>query len=1411
MKQSLQKCFKAVNFFLAFLVVSLLAINANAQWSCSSSINSYIVSGSTNFQNEQQQMADGSGGYFIVWSDYRSNSYYQIYAQHYNSTGVAQWTSTGVRLATSTTNQHYAQLVLDGSGGIIVAWQDSRTYASGSVFTQRVDASGSLLWGTTGQLIYQGSNADYEAGISLVGDGAGGTILAWTGGQTNNGNNGYVYYYAQYINSSQSFPWGSTPIQVFKSTGVGYPQNGRVISTLTDGSSGAFLYYAQNDTKYVLTHINSSGTLWGTPTTVITSGTGTFSLCTDGSNGVTTLFRSADSKTLYAQHFNATGVKQWGTDITVRASTVTQSTTLETISYDGSSGYFLAWEDYRSASKWQVYIQHLTAAGGIDMTANGKLISANTSANYEFPQFIKDGSGGGILTWNDNGNQIYTQDYTTTGGTNWTTTGNGRGVAVGNLIVPAGTTQINPTVVSNGSGGAIFAFQDSRASIYYRILMYQNINSNGTLGKLSYTPATTPTVSASSTANCGTHSTTLSIATGTLNDASTWSWYSGSCGGTTVGTGTSLSVSPASTTTYYARGTGACVTSSACANVTITVSSATPATPGTISASGSLSAPNYSISSVTNATSYTWALPTGWSINSGQSTTSISGTPGSNNGNVSVTASNACGTSATKTLAVTGNYTWTGATNTNWSLTSNWNSGVVPISSTNVVIPIAASNQPTLTADVSVSTIEISGSLTINAHILTLTGAVTGAGSLKGSTTSSLVIAGTVGTINFNPSNNSLQNLTITSGSATLGNALNVYGIFTPTAGTFTTGGYLTLKSTSISNTAIVGVVGGTVSGTVTVERFIPKGFRAYRDLSAGGVYSATNYLFNTWQASGTNTPGYGIFITGKLDTIIKHNVVDGITGVDHSLTGNPSAFYYRAGWDTIKNTKTELLNPYQSYRILVRGDRNFDLDTSGVLMITGPTQLAMNASTTIKATGNLITGNVTFTTSGVTNGVYTNNIGLNNASNGFSYVANPYACPIDFHNIYTSNHLTNIDPRYYYLDPTIGSTGAYVSYNAASGASSNNAPYGKFIQAGQGFLIKNTSSSPQLLITEADKSILSTSKTAVFGETTTNSKIAFSLLKQGEGVTSKMDGAVAVFGAQFSNALGIEDNTKMNNESDNFSLTEGSLNLSIDGRLPATTDDVIQLGLGQLSGIKYQLVIDASAYSGLNPFLQDAYTNTTIAIGTQVDTIAFTAYASIAASYQNRFSIIFKPTTLAVNSIVANATAKGNIATIIWNTIGESGVDKFEVEKSTDGLNFTSIAQQPAKNTTTANYTVTDNNAVSTTYYRIKSISINGSIAYSNVVILTTQNLPITTIYPNPLTGKTLNVQLGNAVAGKYVAKITNSLGQKVAEETISHTGLVVTHAIIIKQAIAVGVYTVTIHSVDNQQLIHSSTLTVN
>jgi hypothetical protein len=77
-------------------------------------------------------------------------------------------------------------------------------------------------------------------------------------------------------------------------------------------------------------------------------------------------------------------------------------------------------------------------------------------------------------------------------------------------------------------------------------------------------------ISATLTALCPGSSSTLSVNGGVLGEGASWHWYTGGCGTTSLGTGTSITVTPAITTTYYVRAEGTCNTTS-CVSVTVNV------------------------------------------------------------------------------------------------------------------------------------------------------------------------------------------------------------------------------------------------------------------------------------------------------------------------------------------------------------------------------------------------------------------------------------------------------------------------------------------------------------------------------------------------------------------------------------------------------------------------------------------------------------------------------------------------------------------------------------------------------------------------------------------------------------------------------------------------------------------------
>jgi len=125
---------------------------------------------------------------------------------------------------------------------------------------------------------------------------------------------------------------------------------------------------------------------------------------------------------------------------------------------------------------------------------------------------------------------------------------------------------------------ALSAFDGQNMSGTWTLTISDAFNQDG--GSLSswgleicYTPSTpcTPPTAATiggTTTICPAGSTTLSVTAGTLNDATGWQWYSGTCGGTAAGSGTSINVSTPGT--YFVRGEGGCVTAGTCVTVTVT-------------------------------------------------------------------------------------------------------------------------------------------------------------------------------------------------------------------------------------------------------------------------------------------------------------------------------------------------------------------------------------------------------------------------------------------------------------------------------------------------------------------------------------------------------------------------------------------------------------------------------------------------------------------------------------------------------------------------------------------------------------------------------------------------------------------------------------------------------------------------
>jgi len=149
----------------------------------------------------------------------------------------------------------------------------------------------------------------------------------------------------------------------------------------------------------------------------------------------------------------------------------------------------------------------------------------------------------------------------------------------------------------------------------------------------------------------------------------------------------------------------------------------------------------------------------------------------------------------------------------------------------------------------------------------------------------------------------------------------------------------------------------------------------------------------------------------------------------------------------------------------------------------------------------------------------------------------------------------------------------------------------------------------------------------------------------------------------------------------------------------------------------------------------------------------------------------ILPPLPVELITFEGNKTREG--IELNWSTASELNNEGFEVEKSTDGKNWTQIGFVKGNGTTSTfnNYSFLDiEKTFANAFYRLRQVDYDGAFEYSDVISIEFEEdrEVIVNIYPNPVANK-LTVE---GFTGKIV--IRNSLGQEVKSQRINLNELV-------------------------------------
>jgi hypothetical protein len=440
--------------------------------------------------------------------------------------------------------------------------------------------------------------------------------------------------------------------------------------------------------------------------------------------------------------------------------------------------------------------------------------------------------------------------------------------------------------------------------------------------------------------------------------------------------------------------------------------------------------------------------------------------------------------------------------------------------------------------------------------------------------------------------------------------------------------GYLDVVDCNLSAINYEGT--GDSKGAFMVEINIPNNqgngqvSRSYRFLTSS-VDTDTSINSN-WQEGETissyadiqnsNANGYGTHITGWGKT----GGANASSGLDYNSTGASSMYTFdniNQSWNAVVNTVSNNLMAGKPYYILVRGDRSTDLSNNS----------SQGGSTILRAKGELKLCNQDVSNQ------------LAQQPDEFSLIGNVYQAPIDASLLL--NDASDLNSNFYwYLDPYLGDMrGTYVvvdlsdgSTNYAPGSGSGTPSGNEYIQAGQGFLVQNSSSfnngGPQLIFKETHKSLNSGENLTVFNQINSNDKEIQISLQTTQGLN--LDATKIKFNSNYSNNLVKEDALRAGiNTGENLSVNNNGELVMIDKRKLPSSSDSILLDLRNLTRNQYILNFNIDFFNQVTPILIDNYTRSQIDLSQQQNYV-FQANSSIPLSVaENRFKIIFNPVQL--------------------------------------------------------------------------------------------------------------------------------------------------------------------------------------
>ena len=391
---------------------------------------------------EARVIPSSDSGYFLVWvDDSDPQGTYVVRAQKISNSGASAWTQdVAIYQMPSRGTVANARLVDDGFGGFFIAWLVE--YSTGTHFdvkAQHVDANGNLVWGSNGKVIAQQAQAWT---MDIFADQQGGAIIAWADKRSSGAQAALTSVYGQRFKSDGSLLWAPSDIA---KEGLRLTPNVDInnAAMASDGQGGIVISWS-----CVRNHKPSSK------------------------------IPPISDIDVYAQRWDGNGAVMWGDQGIVVADNESFESPRKIVASSGGE-VVLGWNDgYERA---MIY----------DLQGKARRPSRLMLRSGSSYQILSGENGDWIFVWEylESVTDIYAQKIDSTGQEPWKKSSTFLSMDNGVAVSTAEQQQAGAITVSDGGGGIISVFSDTRDKFngnaaFYTALYAQRVYASGTLSSL---------------------------------------------------------------------------------------------------------------------------------------------------------------------------------------------------------------------------------------------------------------------------------------------------------------------------------------------------------------------------------------------------------------------------------------------------------------------------------------------------------------------------------------------------------------------------------------------------------------------------------------------------------------------------------------------------------------------------------------------------------------------------------------------------------------------------------------------------------------------------------------------------------------------------------------------------------------